>query len=625
MKNSKDPLPALLASTSRTELRAKLAGGVPLSLPQAQKLQAHLRGLIEPTRPLRVGVVHTYTSDLLDPWLHLEASLQGLALDLYHAPYGVTLQEARPGSALDAFAPDLTLLLLRWEDLHPQLAQPLAVLDAAGRAQLADAAVEHLAALLGQLRATVGGHLLLSLLPALTTPGLGHFDATAEASEAAWRAAAKARIAARLRDAVPGSSLLDLDEVLLQLGREQFFDARFWYSARFPFAPRAARELARRVAAVGAVQQHPKAKVLVLDADNTLWGGIIGEDGRDGIALGPDYPGNCYVDFQRRLLDYQQRGFLLALCSKNNPDDALEVLRSHPHQLLRESHFAAMRINWEPKPHNLRSLAEELNLGLDSFVFVDDSHHECMAVRTELPQVEVVQTPSRPVDVPHCLERVARLEVLSLTSEDRDKTRMYVQERQRKELAATSADPAAYLASLQMRMRIGVDDAAPLSRLAQLTQKTNQFNLTTRRYDEVEVARRIAAPDWLVAHFSLADIFGDSGIVGLAMIAVEGDTALLDSFLMSCRVIGREAESAFLEALLRVLQARGVVRLYAEYLPTAKNKLVENFLPEHGFTQQPDGRWLRDLAAPIAAAQMRPIAVELADGMNTTTTQEPPP
>lgn len=613
MKNRKDPLPELLACASRAELRAKL-GGQPLSLPQAQKLLAHLRSLDEPTRPLRVGVLHTYTSDLLDPWLQLETGLQGLELDLYHAPYGVTLQEARAGSGLGTFAPDLTLLLLRWEDLHPQLALPLAGLDAADRAQLADAAIEHLAALLGQLRATVGGHLLLSLLPALTTPALGYFDATADASEAAWRAAVKARVAARLREAVPGSSLLDLDELLLQLGREQFFDLRFWYSARFPFAPRAARELARRVAAAGAVQQHPKAKVLVLDADNTLWGGIIGEDGLQGIALGPDYPGNCYVDFQRRLLDYQQRGFILALCSKNNPDDALEVLRSHPHQLLRPSHFAAMRINWEPKPHNLRSLAEELNVGLDSFVFVDDSHHECMAVMSELPQVEVVQTPSRPLDVPGCLERVARLEVLSLTVEDRDKTRMYVEERQRKELAAASSDPAAYLASLKMRMRIGVDDAAPLARLAQLTQKTNQFNLTTRRYDEAEVARRIEAPDWLVAHFSLADIFGDSGIVGLAMIAVEGGAARLDTFLMSCRVIGREAESAFLEALLRILRERGVARLHAEYLPTAKNRLVENFLPQHGFIQQSDGRWLHDLAEPVAAADARPIAVELAHG-----------
>ena len=205
--------------------------------------------------------------------------------------------------------------------------------------------------------------------------------------------------------------------------------------------------------------------------------------------------------------------------------------------MLRETHFAAMRINWEPKPQNLRSLAEELNLGLESFIFVDDSHHECMAVRTELPQVEVIQTPSRAVDIPACLDLVARLEILSLTAEDREKTQMYVQERKRKELATVSGDRASYLASLEMRLSVCIDDAGPLARLAQLTQKTNQFNLTTRRYDEAEVSARIASPEWIVAHFSLADIFGDSGVVGLAMIAVAGQEATLDTLLMSCRVI----------------------------------------------------------------------------------------
>ena len=174
---------------------------------------------------------------------------------------------------------------------------------------------------------------------------------------------------------------------------------------------------------LGVVLKFPKAKVIVLDADNTLWGGIIGEDGIDGIALGSDYPGNAFLQFQRRLLDYQQRGFILALCSKNNAADVDQVLKQHPHQLLRDEHFAARRVNWLPKPDNLVSLAEELNLGLDSFIFVDDSDHECAAVRQRLPQVEVVRTPSRPIDIPGCLEHVSRLEVLSLTAEDMVKPR----------------------------------------------------------------------------------------------------------------------------------------------------------------------------------------------------------
>ncbi len=615
MKNRKDPLPELLATGSRADLRARLASGQTLTLPDAQRLLAHMSSFQENLRPLRLGVVHTYTSDLLDPWLQFEAALQGLAMDAYHAPYGVTIQEAQAGSGLCHYKPDVTLLLLRWEDLHPGLGLPIAQLDAHGRQQLADEAMEQLAGLLAQLRTNIGGHLLLSLLPPEHPPGLGHYDATSDSSEGAWRSEVKSRFARHLRESVPSSTLLDLDDVLGQLGREQFFDRRLWYSARFPFAPRAARELARRVAAVATVLTHPRAKVIVLDADNTLWGGIIGEDGMEGIALGPEYPGNCFVSFQRRLLDYQQRGFILALCSKNNPDDALEVLRSHPHQVLRESHFAAIRINWEPKPANLRSLADELNVGLDSFVFVDDSHHECLAVRSEVPEVEVIQTPSRPLDVPECLERVARLEVLSLTAEDREKTQLYVEERQRKALAASSTDIGSYLASLKMRMRIGLDDSAPLARLAQLAQKTNQFNLTTRRYDEAEVRRRIEDPHWLVAHFSLSDIFGDSGVVGLAMIGIDRAQAHLDTFLMSCRVIGREAESAFLEATLRDLRDRGVERLYAEYLPTPKNRLAAGFLPAHGFAPVGDGRWLRDLREPILDETARPIRIEMLRGV----------
>jgi FkbH-like protein len=458
----------------------------------------------------------------------------------------------------------------------------------------------------------VSGQILLALLPPLHPPGLGDYDSHSEASESAFRAQLKSALAVRLRNDVPATRLLDLDESLLELGRQRFFDLRLWYSARFPFASPGARELARRAMAIGAAVKLPKAKAIVLDADNTLWGGIIGEDGIDGIALGPDYPGNVYVAFQRRLLDFQQRGLVLAICSKNNPDDLMQVLREHPHQLLREEHFAAIRVNWEPKPGNLRSLAAELNFGLESFVFVDDSDHECHAVRSELPQVEVVRTPARVLDLPTCLDRIARLEVLQITDEDRGKTRLYAEQRRRRDLAVQSTDVASYLASLDMRMRVRFDDASALARLAQLTQKTNQFNLTTRRYSEADVRGFIDADDWLVAHFSLADVFGDNGIVGLALLRTGADaSAELDTFLMSCRVIGRGAESAFLDAILRRLRARGVRSVNARYLPTAKNKLAEHFLPEHGFVRDAGDVYRRDLeTSPPADERAHPIRIE---------------
>lgn len=608
----------LLTLTDRPTLRAELARlPAALNLPQAQTLASHAAALLPETQPLRLAVVHTYTSDLLDPWLGLSAALEGLSVQTYHAPYGLALQEAEPGSALLAHQPDITLLMLRREDLHPDMALPVTGLSAEQRDALRQACLAQLADVVGRFRAQPVGQIVLSLLPALTPSTLGLYDAQSEASEAAWWAQVRSDIAAWIRSACPSTLLLDLDEVAHQVGRAQFFDRRYWHSAQFPFTAVAAREFTRRIMAVGTVLKTPKAKVIVLDADNTLWGGVIGEDGMDGIALGPDYPGSAYVEFQRRILDFQQRGFILAMCSKNNAADVDEVLQKHPHQVLREGHFAARRVNWVPKPDNLVSLAEELNLGLDSFIFVDDSDHECAAVRERLPQVQVVQVPGRAVDVATCLDQVSRLEVLALTREDLEKTAMYAQERQRRELiegaAAAGAVGGDYLARLGMKMCVTLAPLPHLARLSQLTKKTNQFNLTTRRYDEHQMQAFMTSSEWLVADFSLADKFGDSGIVGLAMFRISAPGAAeLDTFLMSCRVIGRQAESAFLNALLRVLTERGVHEVLADYIPTAKNPLVKDLLPQHGFTLRADGRYVRQLQVhPAQPASAFPIELTL--------------
>jgi len=617
MAKTKADFDDLLLTESRAALQAALAAWPEsLTLPQAQKLAAHATGLEPAAAPLRLAIVHTYTSDLLDPWLNLAASTAGLALQTYHAPYGLALQEAAPGSALVAHQPDITLLMLRREDLHPDLARPITGLAAERRDELRRACLARVQDVLGRFRAQPVGHLLLTLLPSPAAPTLGLYDAQAAGSEAVWWAALKADLAGWLREACPSSQFLDLDEVQQQVGRNAFFDRRYWYSARFPFSAAAAREFARRVVSLATVLKTPRAKVLVLDADNTLWGGIIGEDGPDGIALGPDYPGNAFVDFQRRILDFQQRGLILAMCSKNNPADVDQVLENHPHQVLRDSHFAARRVNWLPKADNLQSLAEELNLGLDSFIFVDDSDHECAAVRHRLPMVEVIQVPRRPTDVPTCLDAVARLEVLSLTAEDLAKTELYAQERRRREFSEHIGQPGEvatgdYLAQLQMRMQVSVNSRAHLVRLSQLSKKTNQFNLTTRRYDEQQMGAFIDSDDWLVADFSLADVFGDSGVVGLALWRlVSPERAELDTFLMSCRVIGREAESAFLHWQLRLLAERGVREAVADYLPTAKNELVRDFLPSQGFAAGPDGRFHRHLhQQPPRPASDFPIVV----------------
>jgi FkbH-like protein len=605
MTTRKPTLESLLTASSRSELRACLRGlKWRPALAEAQRLANFAAQLDGPRPELRIGVVHTYTSELLDPWFELAGGLQGLDLKIYHAPYGLNLQEALEGSGLRAHRPDITLLLMQREDLHPALRDPVVVLDAKGQDALRTEALDRLLMVLATFREAPIGQILFSLLPSSAAPALGLYDLQSERSEAVWWARLAAEAAERIRAAHPSTLYLDLDQILSKVGRDAFFEPRLWLSARYPFGPAAARELTRQVICVGEILKRPKAKVIVLDADNTLWGGIVGEDGPEGILLGPDYPGSAYVAFQRRLLDFQQRGFILALCSKNNEADVDEILERHPHQRLKAEHFAARRVNWAPKVENIRELAEELNLGLDSFIFIDDSSFECEAVRRELPEVEVIQTPDLPTDVPSCLDEVARLEILSMTDEDRRKTRIYVEEQRRQSLKQSMSEKPGghrdYLRSLKMVMTVGFDDTKPVRRLAQLTQKTNQFNLTTRRYQETDMRRLIELDNWLVAYFSLADSFGDSGIVGLALAEqIAPDRARLDTYLMSCRVIGRNAEAAFMDAVLKKLSLRGVKLVHAEFVPTAKNALAKNFLPHAGFRRISEGVYERALTEAL--------------------------
>lgn len=607
---------AALAAESSAALRAALGRPRPdLTLPQIARLTARLRSFDEQRRPLRVGVLRTYATELLVPHWSFEAMLAGLDLALYEGPYGTVVQEGSPESGLARHAPDVTFVFLRAEDLDPAFVEPLSLLGESERSALAGSAAGRAAGMLAPVREAVSGTIVVTLLPPAGAPELGNYDAMAADSEAAVRFELKRALAARLRDELADVLFHDLDPLAADVGRARFFDARLWHSSRFPFSALGAQALVRDLMRYALRLTSAPAKCVVLDADNTLWGGIVGEDGPAGIALGPDYPGSCFVAFQQRLLRLRQRGLLLAMCSKNNEADVLEVLRSHPHQVLREEHFAALRVDWEPKPANLERLARDLNLGVDSFVFVDDSPHECHAVRSSLPAVTVVQAPADPLALPTCLDDEPRLEIVALTSEDRDRARMYGEERQRQELAAGAGSVEEYLASLDMEMTVRVNDGAHLARVAQLTQKTNQFNLTTRRHGEGEVAAFMEGPDSFVMSFSLRDVFGDSGLVGVAIVTrADERTAEIETFLMSCRVIGRRAEQAFLRTVLDACAERGFEALRASYLPTPKNAQVERFWPENGFVEIGEGRYEMTLGGPDDPAPAPPIRVRVEAG-----------
>ncbi len=377
--------------------------------------------------------------------------------------------------------------------------------------------------------------------------------------------------------------VVDLDSVASDFGKARVVNWNTLYRGSVSFSeeftPILADEYLRYVRAYKGLTK----KCIVLDMDNTLWGGIIGEDGMEGIKLGNTSPGNEYVDFQRALLSLYNRGVILAVNSKNNFDDAIKVLREHPYQVLREEHFAALRINWQNKVQNLVELAQEINIGLDSIVFLDDNPVEREQVRQALPQVMVVDLPKNPRLYRTTLERLQVFDVLSLTKEDMVRGEMYVGRRMRLELEHDTSSVEDFLRTLEIKVKIMPVDDFNAPRVVQLIGKTNQFNLTTRRHSETDIQQMRESGEYIVYSMAVTDKFGDEGVVGVAIVHKKNGEWRIDTFLMSCRVIGRSVETALLARIVADARADGVRAIYGEYAPTKKNAPASDMYEKHGF------------------------------------------
>jgi FkbH-like protein len=385
-------------------------------------------------------------------------------------------------------------------------------------------------------------------------------------------------------EAFPNVRIVDTGAIVQLLGTEAAFDTRFYLRNMAPFATPLVNELARRIVAGARGFNNYFYKALVLDCDNTLWGGIIGEDLIEGIKLDPySYPGRVFWQAQQVFLALERQGVLLCLCSKNNPADVDEVLDKHPSIVLHREHIAARKVNWTDKVSNLQAIARELNIGLDSLVFIDDSDFECNAVRSALPAVRVFQVPKTLSDYPRVLDEIRELFLAGgVSAESRSKTAQY---RQRQEAAESSAQfetNEQYLASLDLRVQLSRDDAASLARISELTLKSNQFNLTTLRQSPAEIRQRIDSNAGTVYSLGVSDRFGNAGLTGVVLVSWEGETAMIDAFLMSCRVIGRGVEFCFWPALAEDARRRGCRVIEAEYRPTAKNAQVADFYDRLG-------------------------------------------
>jgi FkbH-like protein len=396
-----------------------------------------------------------------------------------------------------------------------------------------------------------------------------------------------------LASQLPNLIILDTNRLVHKLGESNVFDLRGLYAFDIPFTHEFMTALAEEWTAYARALLGKTKKCIVLDLDNTLWGGVVGELGPLGVALGPDYPGNAFVNFQKALLDFYNRGIILAIASKNNPEDVEEIFKKNPYMVLKENNFSAIRVNWGDKAENIADIARELNIGVDSMVFLDDDPLMRAMVRGRLPGISVPEFSIPPEHYAQTLYDLDLFHQFALTEEDSQRGKMYAEEQQRKKVLSSAKSADDYIAELGIVMRVSMNDESLIPRISQLTQKTNQFNLTTRRHTEADIQRFIA-DGGLVFSGHVSDKFGDYGTVIVAIVT-PGKIATLETFLMSCRVMGRGVECAFMDHIARVLHERGIATLHASFIPTAKNKPTEGFLPDHGFVRSDSEGFVLDI------------------------------
>lgn len=538
-------------------------------------------------------MVRNFTIEPMEALFRVAAYRAGIHLEIGYSGYEPASEQPQGWSPAE---PDVFFVALRLEELAPALTRDFLDLDAGEARAMVVGVRDHIAALLRRIRNASDAAIILHNFALPLSPAAGLAD-----SQDPWgQLSIVRRLNLELVDLVgnvDGAYLLDVDHIFSRVGHQHCRDERSARTADSPLSQSALRLLAEAQVRHLRAVSGAAIKCVVVDCDNTLWGGVVGEDGVDGLSLGPTGAGRRHHDLQRRLLDLRRRGFVLAISSKNEEDDVLRVLRTHPDCLLSESDFAAIRVNWDDKASAIEAIADELNLGLAHVAFIDDNPVECEWVRTRLPDVRVLQWPDAFGDgVPDDLKL---FDSLVLSDEDRTRTEMYRADASRRAERGHASSIEDYLRSLEMVATVGLARDQHLQRLAQLAAKTNQVNLTTRRHDLAKLKAFTADPAARLIWMALTDRFGSSGIVGCAAVLVEGKTATIDTLLLSCRVAGRGAENVMVRRMAELAAQMGANTLVGEYIQSVRNAQVADLYGRLGFVASAAAgevhRWTWDL------------------------------
>lgn len=538
---------------------------------------------------LRVAIVSGFTSEPLANAMRVALLAIGFRAKVYEAPFGVYRQEIlSSNSGLYVFDPQVILIVAPTADVTnmPERPMPQGDVDIALNSE-----VEQWKSVWAEIKKKSDAIILQHTFEIPDSIFLGIAD-----RRAAWGSGRFiAELNQRLIEESAGSvRWVDVENLAGLVGRNNWHDPRLKHYGKFAFSPKYLPEYCKQVEGVLRIALACSRKALILDLDNTLWGGVIGDDGLDGIQLGPDSPeGEAYLALCRYVGDLGRRGVILGICSKNEMENVAELFEKHRYMPLSLDEFAVVRCNWEDKASNLTSIASELNIDLSGIVFVDDNPAECELVRQKLPEVTVINLDGDPALFVRMLDRQHLFDSPGLTTEDLRRAGSYGARAKAVELQAQAPDIESYLRSLEMVGTIIEPGRAEIPRMAQMEMKTNQFNLTTRRLSQEQIEHLIENPDAVVLALSLADRFTDHGLVSHLVAIREGDILRISDWLMSCRVFSRTAEDLMLNTLVMIAEAKGASAIVGEFRPTKKNAVVVDLYSKMGFSAMAgeSGRW----------------------------------
>ena len=560
-------------------------------------------------KKLKVAILSSFTINGLDETLSVKCSELGISYTSYVAGYGQYNQEIiNPKSKLYDFSPDITFLIIDIRNFLGNQFHSAHDMSPDERKSLAKEKSQELENLIKSFTNNSNSKLVITnfSVPSYSPNGIlenksefGFDDMINEINNSLNNIS-------KINNSF---YVHNFCKFVSRFGEENIFDYRQFHlgdiQISLNFIPSLANDLMSFIKPITGTNK----KCIFLDLDNTLWGGVVGEDGFDGIELGHTPNGKAFVEFQKELLTLWNQGIILAINSKNNFEDAMKVITKHPDMILREKNFASIQINWDDKANNMKKISNEINIGLDSMVFFDDDKLNQERIKQEFPEILTVELSNEPTQFVSMLKKLNDFNVLHRTNEDRKRGEMYSQQRERINLERNISNLDDFLKELDIRVKIKQSNEFLIPRISQLTLKTNQFNLTTRRYQEEEIRTLSNNKQYLVGCAQVMDKFGDNGITSVYIIKKNEKFWLIDTFLLSCRIMGRGVENAILSKILLDAKMNGINEIRAEFIPSQKNKPSENFLSDYGFQKQ-DKFWIYNLNNNIKSPNHLKVEVE---------------